>query len=116
VSISSLGIQKAAFNNSLSQIVTNGNTTYANEFLIDGVPNTFAEGNIPRVAFSPPQAAIGEFKSQTTSYDASLGHSPGAVINMITAGGTNKNHGEVHQFGEAAHSTLLPFSKPSRLI
>lgn len=38
VSISSLGIQKAAFNNGLSQIVTNGNTTYANEFLIDGVP------------------------------------------------------------------------------
>jgi len=109
VSISSLGIQKAAFNNGLSQIVTNGNTTYANEFLIDGVPNTFAEGSIPRIAFSPPQAAIGEFKSQTTSYDASLGHSPGAVINMITAGGTNQYHGELHEFwgGSALDTSTL---------
>src|SRR4051794_23644247 len=98
VSVSSLGIQKAAFNNGLSQMVTNGNPAYSNEFMIDGVPNTFAEGNLVRIAFSPPQSALSEFKSQTTTYDASLGHTPGAVVNMITASGTARFHGEVHEF------------------
>ncbi len=98
VSTSSLGIQKAAFNNGLSQMVTNGNTVYSNEFMIDGVPNTFAEGNIVRIAFSPPQAALSEFKSQTATYDASLGHTPGAVVNMITSSGTSQFHGEIHEF------------------
>ena len=116
VSISSLGIQKAAFNNGLSQMVTNGNTAYSNEFMIDGVPNTFAEGTLVRIAFSPPQSALSEFKSQTTSYDASLGHTPGAVVNMITAGGTAKYHGEVHEFwGGSALDTATFFQNSARI-
>jgi len=116
VSISSLGIQKAAFNNGLSQMVTNGNTAYSNEFMIDGVPNTFAEGNLVRIAFSPPQGALSEFKSQTTSYDASLGHTPGAVVNMITASGTSKFHGEVHEFwGGSGLDTATLFQNSARI-
>jgi hypothetical protein len=90
--------RKAAFNNAPSQVVTDGNAQYSNEFAIDGVPNTFASGTTPRVAFSPPQAAIAEFRVQTTTYDAALGHTPGAVVNTITSGGTNQLHGEAHEF------------------
>ena len=116
VSISSLGIQKAAFNNGLSQMVTNGNTAYSNEFMIDGVPNTFSEGNLVRIAFSPPQGALSEFKSQTTSYDASLGHTPGAVVNMITASGTSKFHGEIHEFwGGSGLDTATLFQNRARI-
>lgn len=116
VSTSSLGIQKAAFNNGLSQMVTNGNTAYSNEFLIDGVPNTFAEGNLVRIAFSPPQATLSEFKSQTTTYDASLGHTPGAVVNMITSSGTSQFHGEIHEFwGGSALDTSTFFQNRARI-
>jgi hypothetical protein len=93
-----LRLRKAAFNNAPSQITTDGNPQYSNEFSIDGVTNTFSSGTQPRVAFSPPQTAISEFKVQTTSFDASLGHTPGSVINVSTASGTNELHGELHHW------------------
>jgi len=99
-----LRTRKAAFNNAPSQVVTDGNAQYSNEFAIDGVPNTFASGSNPRVAFSPPQSAVAEFRVQTTTYDAALGHTPGAVVNTMTTGGTNTLHGELHEF--VANSAL----------
>jgi hypothetical protein len=51
-------LRKAGFNNAPSQIATDGNGQYNNEFTIDGVPNTFANGNVARVAFSPPVYAV----------------------------------------------------------
>jgi hypothetical protein len=91
-------INKAAFNSGTSQVTTNGNPAASNEFSIDGVPNTFAAGTAPRIAFSAPQAAVAEFKVMTTSYDASIGHTPGAIVNAITTSGTSKFHGELHEF------------------
>ncbi len=98
VNATDLRMRKAAFNNAPSQVVTDGNPQYSNEFAIDGVPNTFAAGPNPRIAFSPPQAAVSEFRVQTTTYDAALGHTPGAVINTMTTSGTNTFHGEGHWF------------------
>jgi hypothetical protein len=63
------------------------------------VSNTFADGNSrARVAFSPPQTAIQEFKMQTSTYDASIGHTIGSVVNVSTRSGTNVLHGEAHWF------------------
>jgi hypothetical protein len=91
--------RKPAFNNGGSQISTDGNGTYNNEFQIDGVSNTFADGGgRARVAFSPPQTAVQEFKMQTSTYDASVGHTIGSVINVSTKNGTNDLHGEAHWF------------------
>jgi hypothetical protein len=91
--------RKPAFNNGNSQISTDGSGTYNNEFQIDGVSNTFADGNSrARVAFSPPQTAIQEFKMQTSNYDASIGHTLGSVVNVSTKSGTNQLHGEAHWF------------------
>jgi hypothetical protein len=104
VNATDLRARKAAFNNAPSQVVTDGNAQYSNEFAIDGVPNTFAAGTNARIAFSPPQAAVAEFRVQTTTYDAALGHTPGAVINTMTTSGTNGFHGEAHWF--VANSAL----------
>ncbi|MGH9658927.1 MAG: carboxypeptidase-like regulatory domain-containing protein, partial [Bryobacteraceae bacterium] len=91
--------RKPAFNNGNSQISTDGNGQYNNEFQIDGVTNSFADGSSrARVAFSPPQAAIGEFKMQTSTYDASAGHTIGSIVNVSTVSGTNQLHGELHWF------------------
>ena len=91
-------LRKPAWNAGLSQFATDGNERFNNEFQIDGVTNTFAEGRRPRarVAFSPPSTAIKEFKMQTTTYDASYGHTIGSVVNVSTKSGTNEFHGEVH--------------------
>ncbi|HWR37030.1 MAG TPA: carboxypeptidase-like regulatory domain-containing protein, partial [Clostridia bacterium] len=94
----SIAIHKAAFNAGTSTLVVNGNLSNANEFTIDGIPNTFASGTSPRIAFSPPSQTISEFKVQTSQYDASIGHTMGAVFNMNTKSGTNDLHGEVHHY------------------
>jgi len=93
-----LRLRKAGWNNAPSQIMTDGNPQYSNEFTIDGVTNTFSSGTAPRVAFSPPATAISEFKVQTSSIDASLGHTPGSVVNVSTSSGTNEIHGELHHW------------------
>ena len=99
-----LRLRKAGWNGAPSQILTDGNRMYSNEFTIDGVTNTFAAGSNPRVAFSPPSTAVAEVKVQTSSFDASLGHSAGSVINTVTKGGTNTLHGELHE--QLANSAL----------
>jgi hypothetical protein len=86
-------LRKAPFNNAPSQFSTDGSGLFNNEFNIDGVVNTFSDGSNVRVAFSPPQASLSEFKVQTSTFDASLGHTTGSVVNISTKGGTNDIHG-----------------------
>ena len=82
------------------QLTVDGNGATNNEFQIDGVSNTFADSTAgqSRFAFSPPQSAVSEFKIQTAPYDASAGHTIGALINVSTKNGTNELHGEAHWF------------------
>jgi carboxypeptidase family protein/TonB-dependent receptor-like protein len=81
-------------------IASDGNPAYTTEYQIDGVSNTFAEGNSgrSRYAFAPPASAVQEFKMQTTPYDASIGHTMSSVVNVSTASGTNQFHGDLHWF------------------
>jgi hypothetical protein len=93
VNTTDMRLRKAPFNNAPSQFSTDGSGTYNNSFAIDGVPNMFSDGTQVRVAFSPPQAAIGEFKVQTSVFDASIGHTQGSLVNVSTKAGTNDIHG-----------------------
>jgi hypothetical protein len=99
-----LRLRKAPFNNAPSTFSTNGGGNYQNDFTIDGVVNIYSDGTQPRVAFSPPQTAIGEFKVQTSAFDASSGFSMGSVVNVSTKAGTNQLHGEMHHW--LRHSVL----------
>jgi len=99
-----LRLRKAPFNNAPSTFSTNGGGNYQNDFTIDGVVNIYSDGTQPRVAFSPPQTAIGEFKVQTSAFDASSGFSMGSVVNVSTKAGTNALHGEAHHW--LRHSVL----------
>jgi len=82
--------------NKNSQISTDGAGQYNNEFTLDGVANTQAQGTSARVGFIPPQTAVGEFKVQTAAYDASTGHTIGALVNVSTKSGTNALHAEAY--------------------
>ena len=94
---------KPSFN--ATAISSNGSPTFTNEFQIDGVSNTFADGSgQARDAFRPPAESVAEFRVQATTYDASAGHTMGAFVTVSSAGGTNKLHGSAHY--QAANSAF----------
>lgn len=86
--------RKAAFNNGLSQFSSDGAGEKRNDFTIDGVANVAAD----RVAYSPPSAAVEEFRINTASYDAAVGNAMGASVNLVTKSGTNTLRGQVYEW------------------
>jgi hypothetical protein len=86
--------RKAAFNNGLSQFSTDGVGEKKNDFTIDGVSNVAND----RVAYSPPSASVEEFKIHTTTYDAAIGNTMGAVVNLVTKSGTNAIRGQAYEW------------------
>jgi hypothetical protein len=92
--VTDLRSRKAAFNNGLSQFSTDGVGEKKNDFTIDGVSNVAND----RVAYSPPSASVEEFKIHTTSYDAAIGNTMGAVVNLVTKSGTNSLRGQVYEW------------------
>src|SRR5262247_496544 len=79
----------------------NGNRTFNNVFLLDGVDNisysnSFRGENVQLV--QPSIEALQEFKIQTNAYSAEFGRSSGAVVNATIKSGTNNIHGSVYEF------------------
>jgi hypothetical protein len=83
-------LAKPGMTGGISSLATDGATLSRNEFTIDGVPNVAGDNAI---AYSPPAAAIAEFRVGTTTYDASVGHALGGMMDMVTKAGTNEYHG-----------------------
>lgn len=63
-----------------------------NEYTIDGQPIT---GTNRRVGYTPPADGVTEFKLETANFDASNGFSSGALVNVVSRGGTNQFHGSL---------------------
>lgn len=78
-------------------ITGGGATRGSNEFLVDGIPNTVAQGN-GMIVFVPSLDSIDEVKVHTTMFDAAYGHSNGGAVNITTRGGTNQLHGALYDF------------------
>ena len=76
----------------------NGNSTTGNLFTVDGVNNNDIGSNRTILVY-PSVDAIQEFKILRNSYGAEYGQAMGAVINIITRGGTNQFHGGAYYFG-----------------
>ena len=79
-----------------SSIVANAQTDAQNNEMVEGVDNN--EGTIGSIGVRPSVDAIAEFRVQTNLYPAEVGKTPGAVVNLITRGGTNSLHGAVYEF------------------
>ena len=77
------------------QLVVNGTRTGSSEVTMDGVPNMYQRSSAHGAVV---QDLVQEFKIQTTTYDASLGHATGAVVNVSTKSGTNTMHGTSYYF------------------
>jgi len=92
------GVQSAGVNSWVSYHSGGGGLQYSinggvggNDFSIDGVPNNSGRG----AAYIPHTEAISEFKMETSGFDASLGHSTGITVQMMTKAGTNQYHGSL---------------------
>jgi hypothetical protein len=82
-------------------INVNGNRTFNNVFLLDGVDNisyasSFRGENVQVV--QPSVEALQEFKIQTNAYSAEFGRSSGAVVNAMIKSGSNAVRGSVYEF------------------
>lgn len=76
----------------------NGNNTTGNVFVVDGVNNNDIGSN-RTILIYPSIDAIQEFKILRNSYGPEYGQAMGAIINIVTKGGTNKFHGSAYYFG-----------------
>jgi hypothetical protein len=76
-------------NGAATGVIVNGTRGGSSEVMVDGSPNMTNRSAV----FSPPQDLVQEFKIQTATYDASIGHSAGAVTNVSMKAGGNRLHG-----------------------
>jgi hypothetical protein len=71
-------------------ITVSGTRSGNSEVTMDGVTNMFRRDSSYG---SPPADLVQEFRIQTVTFDATLGHAIGAVVNVSTKSGTNELHG-----------------------
>lgn len=76
----------------------NGNSAQSNLFLTDGANNNDTGSNRTILLF-PSIEAIAEFKSLRNSYGPEYGQAAGAIVSLVTRGGTNNFHGGLFYFG-----------------
>ncbi|MBL8179104.1 MAG: carboxypeptidase regulatory-like domain-containing protein, partial [Bryobacterales bacterium] len=76
-------------NGGATGIIVNGTRSNSSEATVDGSP-VMTNRN---ASFSPPQDLVQEFKVNTATYDASIGHAAGAMTNVSMKSGTNALHG-----------------------
>jgi Carboxypeptidase regulatory-like domain len=94
------GVQTSGTTQYLSQGQVGGSSTSyfaagnigGNEWTLDGQPELGVNRD---TAFTPHTDMIAEFKVESSSFDASFGHSTGLNINMLSKSGTNGLHGAV---------------------
>jgi len=75
----------------------NGNQSNANLWTVDGVNNMDVGSNATLLVF-PSIDSIQEFRVERNSFSAEYGQAQGAVINLITKGGSNDFHGTLFEF------------------
>lgn len=74
----------------------NGQRANANEFLLDGAPNSSPSQNQPVINANPD--TVQEFKVETNSFAAEYGHAAGGVFNVVTRSGSNDYHFSLYEF------------------
>src|SRR5215831_17802923 len=78
-------------------IAVNGNGSNQNLWTVDGVNNMDVGSNRTLLVF-PSVDSIAEFRVERNSFSAEFGQAQGAVINLITKGGSNQFHGGAWEF------------------
>lgn len=82
-------------------ISLNGNRTFQNTYLIDGVDNNnyiLGVDTSSTQALRPSVDSIQEFKVESANYSAEYGRSAGGIVSLAIKSGSNEFHGSVFEF------------------
>lgn len=82
------------------------NRSGGNVINLDGSPNLAYDG---QAAFTPPSSATQQFRVQTQTFDAQMGFTAGATVNVATKSGTNGFHGDVYFYDRDKSRTANNF-------
>ena len=74
----------------------NGQGNSANNTQVDGLDNT--NPTLGLTVYIPSAEVVQEVNVTTTNYNAEFGRAGGAVLNVVTRGGTNELHGSLFEF------------------
>ena len=86
----------------------NGNGSNQNLWTVDGVNNMDVGSNRTLLVF-PSIDSIAEFRVMRNSFSAEYGQAQGAVVNLITKGGSNDFHGSLFGFLRDDSWNATPF-------
>jgi len=89
------GVSTNRFGFGVSSFPVNGSRGRSNNFLIDGTENNDISVAGQALQIRNP-FAVQEVSVQTSNFDSEFGRAGGAVVNVITKGGTNELHGTLH--------------------
>lgn len=76
----------------------NGNRNEYSQLEYDGGNNAQESSQANGGAVTPALDSIAEFRISTSNYGADVGQHAGALIEMVTKGGTKQFHGSAHEF------------------
>jgi hypothetical protein len=81
-------------------VSVNGQRDRNNNFLLDGADNndTSVPGGLGGISSANPDSTQ-EFRVITNNFDAEFGRNTGAIVDVVTRGGTNIFHGDAYEFG-----------------
>ena len=81
-------------------VSVNGQRDRNNNFLLDGADNndTSVPGGLGGISSANPDSTQ-EFRVITNNFDAEFGRNTGAIVDVVTRGGTNNFHGDAYEFG-----------------
>jgi hypothetical protein len=88
----------------LSNYNVNGSDGFSAQYTLQGSPNTNRENgqmgdhNANDVSIVPPSDAVGEFKTQSNTYDAENGRSAGGSVSISLRSGSNRWHGSLYEY------------------
>ncbi len=89
----------------------NGQSTQGNDTRIDGILDAYPW--LPNnVAYVPPEDSIQTVNIATNSFDAEQGMANGAEVNVEMKSGTNKFHGDAHEFHTDDRLKALSYFNP----
>jgi len=80
-----------AYDSSTANVSINGSLLNSIEYRLDGAP----DNRIRLSAYTPGTEFINQYKVETSSYDATEGHSSGGFVNVSLKSGTNQFHGSI---------------------
>ncbi len=86
--------------NNVGGFSVNGQRDRNNNFMLDGADNNDASvpGGQNGISVANPDSTQ-EFRVITNNFDAEFGRNTGAIIDVVTRGGSNNFHGSAYEFG-----------------